>query len=362
MKVFNFIAKHWKVILIYPIVICCLFVMTCFFFNFLLVPAKNSCMVEAVMTEAMSEKENIETMFIGSSRTYRGVNSYELSKILNKNIFDIAYEQASYSTSYYLLQELTKKHKPESIFIEVSIANLFRSKSTEDLNAYKTLSGNIKDEFAKVASINYNQFYLLDFTNYMENFSNEKFVQNVKLKVMKNYKVGDIVVGGESDGYCGKGFVYTNIAAKETDHLALPLSYGSTIEWNENDVNEIQLDYLMKIIEFCKNHNIKCYIFSPPFPYSVSQEMKDVFEGFDQYIKENFVSKGIKYIDFAKTKKELVNLSNVLFYDGNHCNKEGADAMLSVYASVLTDLGNNTFNSGNYFYSSFEEMIADYES
>lgn len=361
MKVFSFIAKHWKAFLIYPLLICVLFVSTCFLFNFLLVPAKNSSVVESIMDEAKRDKQNIDIVFMGSSRTFRSINSYELSNTLNKNIYDIAYEAASYSTNYFLLQELTKKHKPNTIFLEVSVADFLREKSTEDLNAYKIFTGSTQSEFAKAASIKYNQLYLLDFTNYLENFSNERFIQNLKLKFKKNYNIIDTVLYGEKIEYYGKGFLYSNRVMKEEDHLILPATYGLGQEWEDEKVSQFQLDYLNKIIDYCKSQNIDIYLYSPPYPQSVIKDSKDIFEGFDKYILEKYISKGISYIDLAKIKKEIVNLSNVLFCDANHCNKDGANAILPVITEILNDLDNNTYDSADYFYSTFDEMITAYE-
>lgn len=360
MKYFNFVAKHWKQILVYPIVLCLLFVASCSFFNFLLVPAKNSSIVEAVMTEAKNEDENIDMIFFGSSRTYRGINSYALSNNLNKNIFNIAYERATFLTNYYLLKELYKTNKPEAVFIEISTASFLRDKGSEDIYAYQTLTGENKTEFAEVAELEYHELSLLDFTNYLDNFSNEKFIQNVKLKFKGEYDICDTVRGGDKIDYHGKGFLGVDKSVNDNKHLSLPLSYGSTEEWEEEKVNTLQFEYLEKIINFCKSHNITVYLYCTPFPYYITNEMLNVFSGFDEYIKENFTSKGIEYIDFAKIKKSLITLNNSCFYDGNHCNLHGANEIAPILANVISDLENNTYNSQNYFYDTFQDMIDDY--
>lgn len=360
MKYFNFVAKHWKAILVYPIVLCLLFVASCSFFNFLLVPAKNSSIVEAVMTEAKNEDENIDMIFFGSSRTYRGINSYALSNNLNKNIFNIAYEKASFLTNYYLLKELYKTNKPEAVFVEISTANFMREKSTEDIYAYQTLTGENKTEFAEVTELEYHELSLLNFTNYLDNFSNEKFIQNVKLKFKGDYDICDTVRGGDKIDYYGKGFLGVDKTIDDDKYLSLPLSYGSTETWDESTVNAIQLSYLTKIIDFCKLHNITVYLYCPPFPCSVTNEMLNAFSIFDEYVKENFTSKGIVYIDLAKTKKSLLTLNNSCFYDANHCNLHGANEIAPILTNVISDLENNTYNSQNYFYDTFQDMIDDY--
>ena len=306
------------------------------------------------------EKENIDIIFLGSSRTYRGINSYQLSNNLDKNVFNIAYEQSSYITSYYLLNEVCKTNNPEMVCIEVSAANLIREKSTEDICAYKTMTGSTKTEFADAVSLKYKDLYLLNFVNYLENFSNHKFIKNVRLKFMKDYSLYKGLQNNKTT-YYGKGTLLVDKVVSEDKHLALPLSYGSTEKWEEERVNSMQYDYLLKIIDFCKGKGIKICLYNPPFPYSVTEEMADVFTGFDEYVKENLLKGKMVYVDFAKTKKEFVKLIHAYFYDGNHCNKDGAEVMTPIITEVISNIINGTYESDDYFYSTFEEMIADYE-
>ena len=86
--------------------------------------------------------------------------------------------------------------------------------------------------------------------------------------------------------------------------------------------------------------------------------MQEVFRDFDIYLKENVIEDNI-YLDFSKTKKSLITFNNEYFYDANHCNKSGAEALAPIISSIISELEQNTYNSENYFYSTFEEMVED---
>lgn len=357
MKFFRFLKRHWVVLFVYPLVAALLFVGSCGLLNYLLVPAPNTSIVETVMSEAKRETENIDILFLGSSRTYRGVNAYDLSNNLGKNVFNIAYESPSYLTSYYLLEEVCKKHQPEKVFIEVSTANFLRNKSSQDIYAYQTMTGKAKKDFLKNSTLNYNNFHLLKFVNYMENFSNEKFIQNIEIKAQKNYFVED---SGKSE-YYGKGFWAMNRDVSKKRPLVLPASYGSLQKWEEDAVSKVQFEYFEKILDFCQDRQIDVVLYNLPHPLSVTKEAEGAFSEFDLYAKTKLLRDGMKYIDFAKTKKSITTFDEQYFYNANHCNKKGAEALVPILTSVINDLQNGVYDATNYFYSTFEEMIEDYD-
>ena len=132
--------KHLINFLVKPLVAIALILAGCFVLNFLLIPPARSSMIEVTMADAEKQKGTIDSIFVGSSRTYRGIDAPAISEGVDKNVFDIAYENANYYSSYYLTKKLLDENNIERVFLEVSTTNFTREDSTEDKCIYRCLS------------------------------------------------------------------------------------------------------------------------------------------------------------------------------------------------------------------------------
>lgn len=335
---------------------------SCLALNFVLVPPPLASTIEVIMDDAKSQAENIDIVFCGSSRTYRGIDSVALSANLDANIFNIAYENANFYSSYYLLVELLKTKEIGKLFLEVSTTNFTRADTTEDSLIYRILTGDTQVEFATGLALDYLDFDLLDFTNYMENFSNGRFVSNIKQKLGKFTDNGQRITKPWST-YEGNGFLNCTHTVSQSAELLLPQSYFHDGEfWDDEFVNKVQFDYFEKIIRLCDDNEIEVFLYSPPYPYCVIEDYGSELEIFDNYIENIAVQYGLEYLNFSKIKKELLKLENKYFYNANHCNGNGAKALEPIIEDVIEQIEQNTFTSENVFYDSYQYMIEDYQN
>lgn len=356
----SLIKKYYKHIFIYPIVLVSLFFASCYSLNFLLVPAKYSSTIETIFYDIQTQDKNIDCVFLGSSRTYRGIDSIELSKTLNKNVFNIAYETANYSGLYYVLCELINTHDIESLYLEASISDFLRDTTNEDLSVYRVLSEENKQTFADELDLKIINSSIFEFTNYMQNFSNEKFLFNIKGKVVNSDKLGDSI-NTITSTYISNGYMSSYDCLDENDVVSLPGSYiknGGL--WEEDCSTEMQAYYFEEIINLCKENNINIQLFSCPYPSKILTDNVEGFQNFYEFIHAYSEEYNINMLDFSLLKKDIFENTNQYFFDSNHCSSYGATALYPIITDIINDLESNTLDTSDYFYSSFQELYDEY--
>lgn len=364
MKTFSPLKNKVFLYPIYVIVAIVLLIVSCCTLNFLLVPPQLASTIEIIMADVESQNEQIDIVFTGSSRTYKGIDSAGLSSSLDKNVFNIAYEAANYFSTYYLLNELMKTQQPQTLFLEVSISNFTRESTTQDMHIYRLLTGENQEEFAKGISLDYLDFKYLDFTNYMDNFSNNRFITNVYQKLTKFDSIGDRItsyIDTLGTTYGGNGFIYAYESMSEDEELLLPKSYYHNGKlWNDELASEVQYEYFEKIIKLCETNNIEVILYSPPYPYSVTAKNAEDFELFDNYINTICTNFNLQYLNFSKIKKDIMKLENPYYVDSNHLNGMGATTLQPIIKEIITQIEESTFNQSEWFYESYSDMIQDY--
>jgi len=366
MKTSSLLKKKIFTIIFKILIIIYLVISTCMFFNALLITPFSSTKIGTTMADINRQEENIDIVFLGSSRTYRAVDTVNMSENLNKNIFNVATDSVSFTTLYHLLLEVDKTNDLETVYLEYSMAMFKRENSTNDHVVYRLLSGENKEEFNKAANLNYENFRLIEFTNYMENFSNGRFVSNIGQWFNTDKTLGSGIQTNQSV-YMGNGFVYASKFVESEKELMLPTSYYTDGKlWKEDQVNSVALEYFYKIIDYTKQNNIELILFSPPYPEVVTRDNYTDFNTFDTQI-ENFIqnhegAENLKVLNFTKIKKNFMELSIENFYNANHCNGKGARLLTPLIEQIYLEIKNNTYNKNYWFYNSYEELLQDYNN
>jgi len=345
----NKCKKIWLNFVLKPLIAIMLAVVACLFFNFLLVTPPQSSTISTTMADVKAQEENIDVVFLGTSMTFRDIDAVALSQGLDKNVFNIAYENGDYYTSYYLLKEVTKTNNLEKLFLESSIHSFSRENSTEDIEVYKLLSKDLKYDFAKGIGLDYVDFPLLEFTNYLKNFSNERFFKTVTSKLDKKQELGANISTKHSI-YKGHGFVCNTNQVSSPANLILPKNYFYHNKiFDESNVDKKQLEYYHNILKLCEEKNIEVVLYSPTYVQSVVKEYKDDFKNFNRYIADIASDYDVTYLDLTKLKHKHFAQADEYFYNANHFNGKGAKAMAEVLQSIYQELENGTYNASYWF-------------
>lgn len=361
MKTFNQSVNNVLSFLLKIILVIILALGSCYLLDFMLVPPVQTSKIGTIMEEIEMQDENIDIMFLGSSRTYRSVDAYYLTQALGENVFNVASDSVTYCSLYHLLVELCKTNSPKTVLLECSSANFKRETGFEDAYIYQLLSGQNQLDYQTAIDYTYIDSELINFVNYLENFSNGKFIENIIYKVSSSDISGSVLDTAKST-YIGNGFIYADAELEEDEEVWLAGSYFSNGEfWGEHCWNENALIYFYKILDFCNENNIEVLLYYPPFPSAITEKYYKDFEKFSDSVEE-FIKdySNIKVLDFSKIKLDYFELEIPYFFDGSHVNGDGASILRTIIEDIYLEIENNTYNESEWFYEEYEELFADY--
>ena len=336
----------------------CLILASCLIYNFLLVPPLQTTNIGTFMADLNSQEENVDTLFLGTSKTYRGVDSVYLSEELGENVFNVGSNSGTYISMYYLLNEICKTNEISTVFLEVSFINFKRSSGTEDKDIYRLLSGQNKKDYKEAISLDYNDTKIFEFVNYLNNFSNGKFIDNLDFIFSSDKSIG-AGISSKKSVYKGHGFGYADSEISDVENLSLPNGYLTNGRvWDEKDVDELALEYFYKILDYCQENEIEIVLYSPPYPHIIIEKYYDWFMAFDNSLYK-FIEDypNLKYLDFSKIRNDYMQLSANYFYNANHCNGLGAETLAPILRDIYLEIENNTFSAEKWFYTDFEEYM-----
>lgn len=361
MKIISFFKKHWKSIIIKSVAFIFVSLFMCFTLNFLLVPKLLSTNIGSVMADASAQDDNVDILFLGSSRVYRSVDSPYLSNKLNKNILNLAYDESNFYASYHLLVELAKTKDIKELYLEVTTPNFYRETTREEVYIYQLLTGSNKSDYAKGLGLEYKDSKLFNFVNHIKNFSNGRFVQNVKSKLTKSVQIGDLIETINCE-YMGRGYIKASQEIKNANNMVLPSSYFKNgVYWGEEAALDFQVEYFYKIIEFCEENSIRLNFFTSPFSYLITLQYIEEMDTFNEFVKSVAKERKIKFLDFSLTHKNIAVWEPEMYYDINHCNYKGATQLADLLTQICVEVEDGMFIEKTWFYGSYSEMALDYD-
>jgi hypothetical protein len=255
------------------------------------------------MKEFYSLAENIDIVFLGSSRCYQGFDPAVVDSITGMNSFNLGSSSQTPVTSYYLLKEVYKKHQLKYVIMELSIDVL----NTEQL----VNGGYIID--AMDNSMNKLDFFLNGFD----------FKEQVEL-LLPFYRYRE-----------NRGFFYYAITEDIDEHYDRKRIYHSKgfVE-NYNDVTEGKiyqykltdnsirnLKYIKKIAELTNDAESELIFVYTPYPSDTRIVNQAEFS--DKFLTEIEGLPG----EFINNLEDSQEFGDEYFADGNHLNLAGADKL-----------------------------------
>ncbi|MCM1990254.1 DUF1574 domain-containing protein [Oceanirhabdus seepicola] len=243
-------------------------------------------------------KEEYNLIILGNSRMYRGINP----DMFNVNTYNFAHDNDTYNQMYYKLLYLEKNNNlPNSVLIGTDYFQFSFIADTRNY-IYKSL---LDPEYMKDYSFHFNE----DMNRRMTELQN-----NLLLRWNSIFEEED-----ENRRYLkGNGqFIIPGIPS-ETDTVT-----------RESKMLPIQKEYFEKIIEYCKDKNIKVIVVMPPLRKNELINYTDEYlKEFNQYINDSLGEDGV-YLNFTYDARFNIND----FTDITHLDKEGADK----FSKILWD-------------------------
>ena len=266
---------------------------------------------------------NIDILFMGSSHIFTALDPNIIDPILNMNSFNLGSNGQMIIQTYFNLVEVLKYRVPKIILIDI---NCFQRSKTAPTHGYiyQNLSG------MKLSSNKINSFY--------NTINSDEYLDAITLFIKEKYnwkrfkKIKNLFEKDKKTKR-SKGFVGKKQKITEQDFSnALLDRLESSKKYPFNNEN---IDYLNKIINLCKKHNIKIILFRTPTLRKV-----DLGIELNNYLTNYAIDNEIKFYNFAFFFKEI-NLSYLDYYDTTHLSKAGSHKV-STYLSnlLLTDFSN----------------------
>ena len=110
--------------------------------------------------------------------------------------------------------------------------------------------------------------------------------------------------------------------------------------YEEGKVNEENMEYLKKLISFCKENDIEFVAVTTPIPINTLKDYSDSYNAAWKYFGQFFEEQGVEYLNFNTQyfKAFTHDLKAYTDYDG-HMNGDAAKEYSEVLAQVLESAG-----------------------
>lgn len=178
-----------------------------------------------------------------------------------------------------------------------------------------------------------NYFYLMDVDDYQELITNnlEVFIRGTSGMIKNFRKVSWIFSNNDIKSLDLGGFLprpnnYSNL---ESSIELEAKKEGNKFEYMDN-ISQLELSHLIKIVSFCKENNIKLIVLNGPIHSDISNIRKSEKINFLKILGE--MDDDLEYWDYENFK-----VADDLFSDYNHLNANGADIFSKVINNKLKD-------------------------
>ncbi|MDD6812010.1 MAG: hypothetical protein PUD93_09120 [Lachnospiraceae bacterium] len=316
------------------------------------------------------QEENIDRLYIGSSHVFCGINPVILDDINGENNYNLATGTQQLITSYYLLREADRKHDIEKVYLD-----LYYDCTTEGLgnfHEYETIPyswivlNQMKPSVNKLSYIlhlsepRYYYMSFLAFTRYKEQLFQPDYIANIverkQTDVYKNYEYEHIrkVDGKEYVMHSAqKGFMtYNGVIEAGGFYSDVPET-----PMKENPLTEESLEYLLKIVEYCKNRGIVLTCIGCPIS-DFQLQANGTYDNYVSQIRSLAKEYGFSYYDFNLCKEEYLDVAdNCYWSDQGHLNTAGAEKFTEFLGKFLLAEENGEVTYQDCFYDSYAQKM-----
>jgi hypothetical protein len=256
-------------------------------------------------------QNSLDVIAVGNSRMYRTINPAIIWEEKGILLYDLGAGSQPFLYSYYYIKESLKYQQPRVIVLEISASTY--NDLTHDIGViYRNTVGlkisKDKIEAVKIISPDNYKNFLLGFPVYHSR---------------KDITKGDFVYPYKNDAYPNG---YPSGFAVTVNPFATPQVSDIT---DTEPIPEMQLDYLMKIIQLTKEHNVPLLLIAAP--YVLSENHQKRFNSVRRIADEN----GIEFINYNLLYDELGFDFQTDLYDKSHLNTRGAAKVSKHLANVL---------------------------
>lgn len=273
-----------------------------------------------------------DDIIVGTSHGKMGIDPASMEEITRRKTHNICVGGEYGIDAYYITKLINEKQKPKRIIYEVDPGYFVTEK--EEGNNYLLFYHEFPFSVAKVEyfmnSIAKCNFRTLLFPWYEYSLSVEvpKIKETFTKKVKGNYEISDMKT--ESQEYHDNGFIERYPIDVTTLTMTEPKLY------EEGRVCEENIEYLRKLIDYCKENEIEFVAVTTPIPIDTLKTYGDSYIAAWEYFGKFFEEQGVRYLNFNAELLQAFthNLSAFTDFDG-HLNGLAARDFSKVLAEQL---------------------------
>ena len=262
-------------------------------------------------------KNSLTTVFVGDSNVYCGVDAARFNSITGESSFDLAVSSGCFMEGYYMLREVLRYQKPETVVLDMNSVNRDYSKNVviskrpfQDMKWSKVKWDALTDDNRGLGKkdILMRMFTVFEYHDRWKTLSEVDFHPDwYKTNVLGYAPSNDIAEGIAHDRF-----------------------------YNEEDLeyDEIASYYFDKIVSLCEENDMKLILIKvPKIDWNVSY--MELAEG----LAEEY---GLDYIDYNADKDyNRIGIDDENDWrDAAHLNVHGAKKFTDVLADDLSDIIN----------------------
>lgn len=276
--------------------------------------------------------EEFQDIYVGTSHGKMGISPAEMEKINNRTGHNLCVGGEYAIDIYHMIRLINEKQHPERVIYEVD-PNYY---VTEKQSGNNYLLFYHEFPFSK-AKVEYYIHGLLDkdirtmlLPWYEYGFQYE--VSNVKetlyRKLTRNYDIS--YLKGRNQAYEEDGFIGTDPVDISNMEVKLQNIFY------EGGVKEQNIEYLKKIVQYCKEEGIQFIAITTPMPDTTLEKYKENYSCAGRYFTEFFQKLDVPYYDFNHEYYDFASHYEVSFtdYDG-HMNRDAAKGFSAILAELL---------------------------
>lgn len=153
-------------------------------------------------------------------------------------------------------------------------------------------------------------------------------------------------------GYVHKGYRYTEAVID-----GIYCQKSKRVSFDENPISDEIIEYLIKIIEYCKNNEIKLTLFTSPITDCELHNYEN-YDFWGNQIGNLAAEYQVNYYDFNLCKTEYLDLSDEHYWrDNNHLNTWGAEVYTQFLGNVFEEEKDGASEIEQYFYEDYQKKI-----
>lgn len=302
-----------------------------------------------MMYEMYQNTKNIDTLFMGSSHVYRSYDSKLADEMLGEETFNLGSSSQTLITTYYLLKEAGNNNKINTVYLD-TFWGIYGTEISPDDDSIYSISDYMQG-FENKMEFLWNAGGIRGLENgliyrYNRRIGNADIIGRLHLE---KYVVGDYSkVNSAFDEYRGKGFVYAE------RHIENEIEFQKEVEdWNsakELLISSDSYEYLMKIIEYCRENSINLVLVDSPMSDELLSGMVD-YNNYVDFFQKLANQYGIVYMNFNLCKDYDRTIND--FYDPHHLNGEGAEKYTRIFCNTVNALKNQEKSMDDLFYPTY---------